>query len=518
MEQDNLPSLTMRDYVRVLFRQKAVIITSFLTVVATVFIGLKFKTPVYEAKVKMLISAEKQVEATYYREIGNVNRSQEMTLTQSEIVNSNPVIERAVKATGLYARPFDYEKNFADPMKKSYIAWRSQQFQKRIDKLKANEDQIKAYMFRIAVEDLKAHVKVEPIRDTNMFTISVRDYSPYGCAVLANVISRSYTIFDLEQQLAELQLKYGEKHQSYVQLKDNIDRLVKGLNGEPLPDLEAMGPASVKVIEQAQVPLEPSGLPKLVTMLLGVLMAIFLSVMLAFTFEYMDQTFKSPHEVETYLDVPYLGAVMRKAKIDEYRLIADQLRLVIKDKNLKTLMFNASLPHEGLTTTVVNLGTYLGKQSENKVLIIDANLRSPAAHKAFKLPVETGISEVLEGKIPLEKAIKEISANLHLMTAGKSGLNPITLLSSHAMQDIVKVARTKYNIILIDCAELGEYKDSLVLADIADGVVLVVNEGKTRRQVVKTAIQPLIDRKLNLLGVILNNRTFAIPEMIYNRV
>jgi len=109
---ESYSNMTLRDYLRVLFRHKAVIITSIITVTATVIVGLIFKTPVYQAQVKMLISAEKQVESPYYREILS-DRSLQLALTQSEIVKSNAVIGLAVRALGLYNRPLDYEKNFS---------------------------------------------------------------------------------------------------------------------------------------------------------------------------------------------------------------------------------------------------------------------------------------------------------------------------------------------------------------------------------------------------------------------
>ena len=99
-------SATLRDYMRVLFRQKSVTIVTFFTVMATVAAGLMFKTPVYEAQVKMLISAEKQLSSPYYREL--LGQRVEVALTQSEIVKSNPVIERAVRVLGLFRRPLDY--------------------------------------------------------------------------------------------------------------------------------------------------------------------------------------------------------------------------------------------------------------------------------------------------------------------------------------------------------------------------------------------------------------------------
>ena len=112
---------TFRDYMRVLFRQKAVVITCFLTVMITVIIGIMLKTPVYEAKVKMLISASKQVEATYYRDL-IMGQNMEVALTQAEIVKSAPVLEKTVRALGLAQKPFDYEKQFASPLKAKLVA------------------------------------------------------------------------------------------------------------------------------------------------------------------------------------------------------------------------------------------------------------------------------------------------------------------------------------------------------------------------------------------------------------
>ena len=107
---------TFRDYLRILFRHKAIIMTAFITVMLTVYIGLQLKTPMYEASVKILISGKKETQAPYYRDITGY-QSQEIVLTQSEIVKSDPVIERAVKILRLDKRPLDYEKHFCTPLK-----------------------------------------------------------------------------------------------------------------------------------------------------------------------------------------------------------------------------------------------------------------------------------------------------------------------------------------------------------------------------------------------------------------
>src|SRR5574337_792496 len=88
---------TVRDYLKIIFRHKTVIITTFVTVMIIAFIGAELKTPVYEAQVKMLISAEKLIESPYYKVL-TTGQTIDASTTQGEIVISNPVIERAVKA------------------------------------------------------------------------------------------------------------------------------------------------------------------------------------------------------------------------------------------------------------------------------------------------------------------------------------------------------------------------------------------------------------------------------------
>ncbi len=513
----NETTTTLRDYLKVFFRHKAVIITTFITVMATVAIGLQLKTPVYQAQVRMLISAEKQVEAPYYRDLLK-SQNAEVVLTQSEIVKSNPVIERAVRAIGLYERPLDYEKRFCSNFKKPLIDFQVSKFKKKLAPL--TEEQKKAFRFRLAVEELKKNIKVEPIRDTNLFTISVRDFSPLVAAIIANIVSRSYVIFDLEQQLAELQLKYGKKHLSVIQMRDNIEKMKKGLNGKPLSNIEAIGPASVKIIEQAQIPLKPAGPSKYLTIILALVMSLFLGVMLAFMLEYIDQTFKSPQDIEAFLNIPFLGSIPRKKKLRKESLhnLSSQIYLLMKDKNLKSLLLTSALPKEGTTTIVANLAKHLSQKQGHKVLIIDANLRNPSMHKAFKISDKSGLADVLEGRTSFERAVQDIGSNLNVLTAGKTELNPITLLDSHRMSELLKTARERYEIVLIDGTNLKDSKDSIILANYVDSICFIINEGKTRRQVVKSAMASLEQKKVSLLGAILNNRTFVIPGFIYNKI
>ena len=504
---------SMRDYIRVLFRQKWVVFTCIITLMVTVIIGLLFKTPTYTASVKLLISASKQVESPYYHDLYVSNMP--VALTQAEIVKSNPVINRAVAAVGLWQKPLDFETKFASKIKQPFIRWSAKKQQKQVEK--ATEEQKKGFFFRMAIEDLKLNIKVEPIRDTNLFTISVTDFSPYGSAVIANVVSRSYVIFDLEQQLADLQLKYGEKHLAYLQLKDSIEKMTKSLNGEPVSDLDAIGPASVKIIEQAQVPIRPDGLPRSILAILAFIMSILLGVLLAFAFEYMDPTFKYPADVENILGLPFLGSIPKKIRKGTMDLLDEQLLLLIKDREIKTLLFTSPVYEKGNTEAIANIARSLTEKGNFRILVIDANFRRLSFNKVTNQPAGPGLVDVIEEKVTLEKSVQTVDKKITVLKPGKTDLNPITLVDSHRMSELLKEASEKYDLVIIDAPDLM-HRESLLLGPHVDGVVILVNEGKTRKHVAQVMLEPLKDKKARILGVILNNRTFAIPRAIYDRV
>jgi Mrp family chromosome partitioning ATPase len=587
----NLPKNTLRDYLRVVFRHKVVIINTFIIIMISAFIGLELKTPIYQAQVKMLISAEKQFESPYYRALQGY-----LHPTQNEIVLSNPVLERAVKVLKLYERPADYEMNYSSPFKTWFVNTKNwlraklepqwlinlQQGSLETDILSPEQEQ--AYAFRRQVENLKNILLVEPILNTNIFTINAFDFDPIAAATIANVVSRSYVIFDLEQQLAELQLQYGEKHPIIIQLKNAIDRMTNNLAGGILPNLEAIGPASIKIIEQAQIPSQPIKTSKRIAMMIALSLGISLGVMIAFGLEYIDHTIKSPQEVETFLNLPVLGSIPKRGFKDK-KLIADKKRItlascfcqslsdhihiLIKEKNLKSLLITADSPTDGSTTIIANLGNFLSHKAGHRVLIIDANIKTPAMHTVFGVPNSPGLTDVLEGKISFDKAAQHISDNLTVITAGKNpqnldtaenpaktsdlenlitgqanvlegkvpldkrnkqlspklyvlpanrAANPLTILDSTRMFNTISIGKEKYDIVLVDYANLKNIKDVYTLSTYLDGVALVVNEGKTRRHVIKALITPLEQKKTNFIGVILNNRSFAIPKLLYNRL
>jgi len=192
-----MDGLTLRDYMKILFRQKWIIILCILFVNLTVAVGLLFLTPRYAACVTVLISAQKQSESQYYHDITGFQSNIQLALNESVIVTSRPVLDRALKAILSY-KPLsgflEYEKPFASPLKQAWIDFQVKQVNKHLDSIGLSVAQRQSRLYRMALEDLIQNIEVDPVKDTNIFTITVKDYDPVQSALIANIISRSYII------------------------------------------------------------------------------------------------------------------------------------------------------------------------------------------------------------------------------------------------------------------------------------------------------------------------------------
>ena len=506
---------TLRDYLRILFRRWAVIAISVAAVSVTVAIGLLSQTRYYAAEVKMLISAKKPVEATYYRDLGGGEMQEKMTVTQSEIVKSAPVLQRTIAALDLFNRPFNYEKDFASPFKKFLLSLQKEK------KLPANltPQEERSIRFRIAFEDLKQRVAVQPVRDTNTFIIRVQDFSPVAAARTANTISRSYVIFDLEQQLSEVLLKYGGEHPTVMQLRDNINKMIKTLHGDTISNQDAIGPASVKIIEQASMPLKPDGISKKFLFLIAVLISLVFGVILVFIFEYMDPTLKSPQEVEEILNLPLLGTLPKSKQPAESFIqdFADHIQALIKGKGYRVFTIASVTESAGFPSLLESAARYLSQKPGQRILVIDANPHHPALNGYLKNSKEPGLAEVLENKASAKQAVKTVTERFSVLPAGRASLNPASW-DVEKIKELLDALRQEYAAVLILPAALLRFRESAIFAELSDAVILRIEEQKTRREIARAALTLLEKKNARVAGTLLNERTFPIPAPLYNWV
>ena len=522
MEKTIISNTTLRDYLKPVFRHKLVIIITFILGSIATYIALLFNTNVYEAKVSIYIKGVPHYESETYRSLGAPRIQQ----TQMAIVTSKPVLKRTVMALGLDKRPLDYEAQFCKPIK-----WRTSKIRKELDAL---DPEVRSRnRFGGAMAGLKRSISTEIVGNTEIFEISVKDFSAANAIEIANVLSRSYVIYDLEQQLVELNMRYGDLHPTVQQLQDNIAKMKNNLNGKEVSDIEAIGTASVKIIEQASSNYIPIGRPKMLIFLAGIAIALGTGFGLALVMDKFSNTFTSPDDFTGHLHLPVIGTVPKRVFYNMKKIgrdgsselyescmsdLADQTFIFMKVQKLKTLLFVSAHPDASSSTITSNLGYYLSERDIN-VLVMDANITNPMINTLLKLEDRPGLVDVLNGKIrSIEEAIVSQNDNLGFMPVGASHNDAAGIINDRNFKAVLKSCANKYEAIIVDCTQTKKIHDITMLSTNVDGIVVVANEGKDRIQEIKNIINMLGKHKGNIIGGILYNRTFPIPGWLYKKI
>jgi succinoglycan biosynthesis transport protein ExoP len=158
----------------------------------------------------------------------------------------------------------------------------------------------------------------------------------------------------------------------------------------------------------------------------------------------------------------------------------------------------------------------LAAQLQGSVCLVDANLRYPGIHEHFGVPNHHGFTDALRGSGDLQEFTRRISRNLWLLTCGSGPGDSDGLLTSERLRSRFQELRTEFDYVLVETAAAGIYTDALVLGQLADGLVLVVEAHVTRREVAQNVKDDFVRANVRMLGTVLNNRAFPIPERLYS--
>jgi capsular exopolysaccharide synthesis family protein len=201
----------------------------------------------------------------------------------------------------------------------------------------------------------------------------------------------------------------------------------------------------------------------------------------------------------------------RSAAAEAYRTLRTNIQFASPDKPVHTLLATSTSPDDGKSTTIANLAITFAAAGAPTVLV-DADLRRPHLHQIFDLPNEAGLTTLVSemarnktgevGKLPLQDTKVP---NLQVLTSGPIPPNPAEILASQRMAEILALLRNGAEYVLIDTPPIIAVTDAAVLAPRVDGVLLVVNAGKTKRELAIKARDMLKQVNANLLGVVLNN-------------
>ena len=300
-------------------------------------------------------------------------------------------------------------------------------------------------------------------------------------------------------------------------LKDNANVIVE----------HAVGVGSITAAGKPTLSYNPVSPNNFKNGFLGAAAGFMLIILIILLIDFFDNTVKSSEELSKRYEKAILGEIQvfghseksRKNSTEQVNLMSESTPFYVKEnyKSMRTnVLFALSTcekkifavssanPNEGKSTTAINLAMALA-DGEQKVLLIDCDLRKSVVHRAFNASNTVGLSSVLSKMNYLDEAIQHTENEyLDLITSGPIPPNPSELLGSEQMKILLKTLSENYDIIIADAPPIGMVADILNLSDSIAGMLFVVRYGVTTTNDIDEMMNRMNLANMNLLGFVLN--------------
>ena len=321
-------------------------------------------------------------------------------------------------------------------------------------------------------------------------------------------------ITDKEQEYLKLQREVEANRNLFNTFSDRYKEM------ESTTDLKVQ---QARIVDFAEVPLVPVKPQKLFIIFLTMLVSLVIAIILAPILDSLNDKFRTPSDVESKLGMRLLGLlpiikVKRNQHLsahayfdDKNRAFAESIRtmrtsfiLSHSADNHKVVLVTSSIPSEGKTTTAINLAFAMAQME--KTLLIEADMRRPSFSKTFHFPpYQEGLSNVISNTEKLDNVIiRDKKSGLDILSAGFIPENPLELLSSSAFSNLLTIAKSKYDRIIIDSPPTQAVSDAFVLAQQTDSVIYVVRSEMTKQAIVKQGLSRLLQVTSKIDGIVLN--------------
>jgi capsular exopolysaccharide synthesis family protein len=461
---------------------------------------------VYEGNVTLIVG--QGIEAAN-PDLNQLLASQRLSQTYAELATTSPLLQQVISKNGLGITP--------------------EEFRKRID--------------------------ATAPRDSTLVHLTVRDEDPNRAAALANSLAAamvaaspaiagrdSQTQHFIDTDLAAIQADIQET-QGEIQRLTALPYRSAG-DDQELQTLQARivilrqtyatmlgfssnsGANLLTVVDPASPP-ETAASPRvLLNTIIAAVVGLLLALGIAFLLESLDDTVKSPDDVEAVAGLPTLGTITkmkgvgtgrkefyqlatllyhRGAAAEAYRSLRTNLEFAAVDSPVRTLLVTSAIPGEGKTTTAANVAVVFA-QAGRRTILLDADFRKPGIHRIFDLPNTRGLSTLLHSDATSIGDVVQVvdQENLVIITTGPLPPNPAELLGSQRMRTVLGRLRETADLVVVDSPPLRAVTDAAILSSITDGTLYVIDARRTRRGAIQRGRDALRQADARVLGVALN--------------
>lgn len=304
---------------------------------------------------------------------------------------------------------------------------------------------------------------------------------------------------------AKRELEKKSKMRDLLQTRLQVENIEQNIPRASIVQVTDLAEPGIK-------PVEPN-LP--LNVILGIIVGLVGGIGFAFFVEYLDTSFKAIDEVEQTLGASVIGIIPQNvgylkddptaAYAEAYRVLRTNVLFGRKNETMNTITVVSGGAAEGKSTTIMNLATVFA-QNDNRVLLVDSDLRRPSLHRILGVSNAIGLTSYLLKQKTLEETILVSPIKgLDFLPSGKLASTSMGILNSTRMKEFFDEVRTRYDYVFFDSPPIMGVSDASVLASLVDMVVLVVQHRKYPQSMTLRAKQTVEKVGGNLLGIVLNN-------------
>lgn len=417
---------------------------------------------------------------------------------------------------------------------------------------KLADEVIGALRLDVTTEDFRKALRIDTSRETPIVTIAAGADSPELAAAIANEIATRLVaqsgvisgrdeevdalvrtqITDLQKaipetrdQIATLQAIPNPTAGQLALLASSQDRLVSlQATLAALLSSSAGNAGSVAILDPATPPLEASSPVLLVNLVIALLVGLIIGFLFAVGLTTLDDSLKTPAEIQASLGLPVLGVIgrIRSASLphpryrlamllyprstasEAFRKIRTSLSFTSIDNPVRSIVVTGAGRSEGKTTVAANLALAFA-QNGTRTILVDADLRQSMLHNLFGVANDVGLSSALRSDgLPVDTYLVDTEdANLRLLPAGPVPPNPAELLGSKRMKSVIAILSGEADMVIIDSPPLLAVTDAALIATAVDGTVLVISAKRTKRANARSATSTIAGVGGRVLGVVL---------------